>query len=111
MVELYCTLSAEATSPTHPAHGYFITRYEWTRREVIQAFESVAAEGRLSAATTPTAAAIATISLMDGLQVQWLLDRTVVDMPEELSRFFRGIVTGFDLESLESLLDRKVDLG
>jgi len=111
VVELYCTLSAEATSPTHPAHGYFITRYEWTRREVIQAFESVAAEGRLSAATTPTAAAIATISLMDGLQVQWLLDRTVVDMPEELSRFFRGIVTGFDLESLESLLDRKVDLG
>ena len=111
VVALYCTLSAEATSADHPAHAYFLNRYEWTRREVTRSFDQIAEEGRLSSATTPTAAAIATISLMDGLQVQWLLDRTVVDMPEELSRFFRGIVTGFDLESLESLLDRKVDLG
>ena len=34
VVELYCTLSAEATSADHPAHAYFLNRYEWTRREV-----------------------------------------------------------------------------
>ena len=27
IVELYATLSAEATSPDHPAHGYFQERY------------------------------------------------------------------------------------
>lgn len=108
VVELYCTLSAEATSPAHPAHDYFLRRYEWTRREVTASFEAVAADGRLSGAITPRAAAIATISLMDGLQVQWLLDRSVVDMAEELARYFRSIVLGFDLESLEAALDEKV---
>ncbi len=109
VVELYCTLSAEATSTDHPAHDYFVRRYAWTRREVQLAFEEVRNDGRLASTMTPTAAAIATISLMDGLQVQWLLDRDVVDMADELARFFRGLVSGFDLESLEAVLDAHQD--
>lgn len=109
VVELYCTLSAEATSPDHPAHQYFINRYEWTRQEVGKSFEAVHAEGRLAAGMTPHTAAVATLALMDGLQVQWLLDRRVIDMADELARYFRGIVSGFDLESLASFLDGKVD--
>jgi hypothetical protein len=30
--------------------------------------------------------------MMDGLQVQWLLDRQSVDMAEGLETYFRGIV-------------------
>ena len=30
--------------------------------------------------------------MMDGLQVQWLLDRDVVDMADELSIYLHGIV-------------------
>lgn len=92
VVELYCVLSAEATAPDHPAHDYFVNRYEFTRRTIAGAFESLVAEGRVQAGLTPTRAAISTIALMDGLQVQWLLDRSVVDMAQELREFFSSVV-------------------
>ncbi|CAH0220369.1 HTH-type transcriptional regulator SrpR [Microbacterium oxydans] len=91
VVELYCTLSAEATSPDHPAHGYFVRRYEYVRRNIQRAFGELEAEGRLRSGMTPTRAAVALIAMMDGLQVQWLLDRTVLDMAEEL----RALISAF----------------
>ena len=87
VVELYCTLSAEATSPDHPAHEYFVRRYALTRATVAAAFARLAETGRLVDGTDPRRAAIATLALMDGLQVQWLLDRDIVDMPSALREF------------------------
>jgi AcrR family transcriptional regulator len=90
VVELYCILSAEGTAPDHPAHEYFVGRYEFTRGNLRAAFESLERQGRLMAGITPQRAAVATIAMMDGLQVQWLLDREVIDMADELQRFFRA---------------------
>ncbi len=87
VVELYCTLSAEATSPDHPAHGYFVRRYVYTRQNIERGFANLDAEGRLRAGVTPYRGAVALIAMMDGLQVQWLLDRSVVDMADELRAF------------------------
>ncbi len=92
VVELYCMLSAEATAPDHPAHEYFVGRYEYTRGSIRAAFESLQSQGRLMAGVTPQRAAVATIAMMDGLQVQWLLDRDVVNMSEELRKFFGAFV-------------------
>lgn len=92
VVELYCVLSAEATAPDHPAHEYFTGRYETTRANLGAAFESLEAEGRLRPGVTPQKAAVATIAMMDGLQVQWLLDRDLIDMSEELKTFFTSFV-------------------
>jgi len=92
-VELYCTLSAEATSPDHPAHAYFVRRYEVTRGIVRDAFEDLERRGMLRDGVTPFGAATATIAMMDGLQIQWLLDRTLLDMAEELRLFLREVTT------------------
>ncbi|WES63067.1 TetR/AcrR family transcriptional regulator [Microbacter sp. GSS18] len=105
VVELYCTVSAEATDPAHPAHDYFVRRYEYVRESTKLAYEKVAAAGRLLPGVDPYRAAVATIAMMDGLQVQWLLDPTSTDMAEALAEFFRGLVTGFDLDGLEQALD------
>jgi AcrR family transcriptional regulator len=86
VVELYCTLSAEATTPGHPAHEYFVRRYETTRQTLIEAFADLDTRGLLHAGITPEIAARSTIAFMDGLQVQWLMDRTQLEMPEELQR-------------------------
>jgi AcrR family transcriptional regulator len=86
VVELYCTLSAEATTPGHPAHEYFVQRYETTRGTLTEAFTDLEARGLLRPGITPDAAARSTIATMDGLQVQWLLDRTSLDMADELRR-------------------------
>ncbi|MET0297709.1 MAG: TetR/AcrR family transcriptional regulator [Microbacterium sp.] len=105
VVELYCTLSAEATSPDHPAHAYFVNRYKYVRESITGSFERVEAAGRLLPGVDPLRAAVATVALMDGLQVQWLLDPTTTDMAAALSEFFRGFVRGFDMVSLEQALD------
>jgi AcrR family transcriptional regulator len=86
VVELYCTLSAEATTPGHPAHEYFARRYETTRGTLTEAFADLDARGLLQPGITPAIAARSTIAFMDGLQVQWLMDRTQLEMPEELQR-------------------------
>nr|WP_274637000.1 TetR/AcrR family transcriptional regulator [Microbacterium bovistercoris] len=95
VVELYCTLSAEATTSDHPAHDYFIQRYEFVRTATTAVFERVAAAGRLAPGVDPYRAAVATIALMDGLQVQWLLDRSATDMARELNSFISGLVRDF----------------
>ena len=105
IVELYCTLSAEATSPTHPAHEYFVNRYRFVRDSITGAFRRVAAAGRLAEGIDPDRAAVNTIALMDGLQVQWLLDPASTDMAEALHDVFRSMIRGYDLVSIEQALD------
>ena len=92
IVELYCVLSAEATGADHPAHGYFTARYARTRAMTRTAFEEVAREGGLRPGTDPAAAAARLIALMDGLQVQWLLDRGAVDMAAEVRGHLDGLL-------------------
>jgi AcrR family transcriptional regulator len=83
-VELYCTLSAEATSPSHPAHAYFTKRYESTRAALVHAFSDLRDQELMADGVGPDAAARSTIAMMDGLQVQWLFDRSALDMAVEL---------------------------
>lgn len=92
VVELYCTLSAEATTPDHPAHDYFVRRYRFTVGSLANTFGRAAERGALRPGVSPDSAARATVAMMDGLQVQWLLDRDSVDMAEELEVYLRGIV-------------------
>jgi len=92
VVELYTTLSAEATSPDHPAHAYFIGRYAYTITNLSRAFERCGELGLLHEGVDPASAAKSTVALMDGLQVQWLLDRDSIDMGAELDRYLRSLV-------------------
>lgn len=92
VVELYCTLSAEATSPDHPAHDYFQRRYAWTLENLGRRFEALAEQGRLLPGVTPGSAARSTVALMDGLQVQWLLDRSSVDMADEIALHLERLI-------------------
>lgn len=93
VVELYCTLSAEATSPDHPAHDYFVDRYQWTTANMTRAFGDLQQQGLLRNGVTPERAARSTIAMMDGLQVQWLLDRDSVDMAEDLRDHLTGLTS------------------
>lgn len=84
VVELYCVLSAEATAPDHPAHEFFVRRYEVLRERISRAFERVREAGQLREGVDPERAAIRLVAIWDGLQVQWLLDRDSLDMADEL---------------------------
>lgn len=93
LVALYCVLSAEATDPDHPAHGYFQRRYAWVRGTMTEAFAEMQRLRQLRPGIVPAAAARQLAALMDGLQVQWLLDNGSVDMPAEVAAFLEAITT------------------
>lgn len=80
IVELFVVLSAEATSPEHPAHAYFVERYRESVAMATQAYRQAREEGALRDDVDPDAAGPQLIALMDGLQVQWLLDGGATDM-------------------------------
>lgn len=77
IVELFVTLAGEATAPTHPAHDFFVARYASLHGMVARGYREAAADGRLRPGVDPGDAARRLIAVMDGLQVQWLLDRSV----------------------------------
>jgi AcrR family transcriptional regulator len=91
IVRLYAILSTEATAGDHPAHDHFVVRYTRTRAFVREAFELLDGTGLLAAGVDAESAAIGTIAMMDGLQTQWLIDPTVVDMPAQLACYLSSV--------------------
>ncbi|GAA2025896.1 hypothetical protein GCM10009839_25250 [Catenulispora yoronensis] len=92
IVQLYTVVAGEATSAEHPAHEYFTGRYHSFAAIVRRALEEVEAVGGLAADASVTDETATIIAIMDGLQVQWLLDPEAVDMPEVLEAQIATIV-------------------
>lgn len=87
-VELFTMLAAASTSPDHPGHDYFRERYAWLRGMVEEALEELEQEGELRRRADPETIATQALALLDGLQVQWLLDRGAIDMERLMRAFF-----------------------
>jgi AcrR family transcriptional regulator len=80
IVQAYVVLSAESVTDDHPGREYFQKRYETLREEVASAFRNVCAERGVTAPETVDLASSSILAVMDGLQVQWLLDPDAVDL-------------------------------
>jgi AcrR family transcriptional regulator len=92
LIELQCVLAAEATSAEHPAHAYFQRRYATLRAEATVAFAELAENGQLSPVTTPESLAKMVIALVDGLQLQWLLHPSDIDVEAEVRTFIHAFI-------------------
>lgn len=84
LVALYAVLSAEATSADHPAHAYFVKRYERIVGGTARALQNARRAGLLRPGLDPEDLAVSLVALMDGLQVQWLLGARPINMAERL---------------------------
>ncbi|MEU1338972.1 TetR/AcrR family transcriptional regulator [Streptomyces sp. NPDC005827] len=91
LAELHCVLSAEATSEDHPAHAFFRHRYRAARKLLAKALGKAAAEGGIRSGLSPEAQAILLLGVLDGVQLQWLLDPDEVDMRETVSAFLADL--------------------
>ncbi|MBM7503719.1 TetR/AcrR family transcriptional regulator [Agromyces aurantiacus] len=80
IVQAYVVLSAESVTDDHPGREYFQKRYETLRGEVARAFRVVCAERGVTAPETVDLASASILAVMDGLQVQWLLEPDAVDL-------------------------------
>ncbi|MET7689122.1 hypothetical protein ABZT06_14305 [Streptomyces sp. NPDC005483] len=87
-LRLLAVMSSEASSASHPAHAWFVERYDRVRTLVENGFRSDIAQGRLPADIEAAKAAYAFVALWDGLQLQWLID-PAFDLVAALSKGLR----------------------
>lgn len=80
LVALHVVLSAEATDPQHPAHDSFRERYRHLRHQDDASFSRLQQDGELRSDLDPRRVGQLVTAMMDGLQLQWLLDPDGVDM-------------------------------
>ena len=93
LVELHVIVSAEGTSAEHPLRDYFVRRYASVVDLTRRAFERAATEGQVQPGVDCASAARTLVALMDGLQIQWLLDPDHVDMAGDLRRYLQPLLT------------------
>lgn len=77
LIELQSIISSEATARDHPAHAHYAKRYEDFRRFVTSVFTTIGDAGELQSSMAPSVLAEIFIGLIDGVQLQWLYDRSV----------------------------------
>ena len=79
LIELFLTLSTEATNPQHPARDWAVKRYERTVRLGISYLKEARAMGEVLPMDDKQleVESRSVFALMDGLQLQWLLDPSI----------------------------------
>jgi AcrR family transcriptional regulator len=89
LVQLFTTLVAESIYEQHPGHEFFIQRYQTTRNEAIEAIKFGQAEGYIRTDIAAENLVVMLYAMMDGLQIQWLLEPETIDMAGTFSQFVR----------------------
>ena len=80
IVQTYTVLSAESVTDAHPGQAWFQGRFSGLRAILTDALAQVCGPENVRPAAELEAAAEAIIAVMDGLQIQWLLDPDAVDL-------------------------------
>ncbi|ARF55185.1 TetR/AcrR family transcriptional regulator [Streptomyces gilvosporeus] len=86
IVQTYTVLSADSVTEDHPARVFFESRFRAVREAMAVALRAEFGDS-LPGGLTPERAAPLLVAVMDGLQLQWLLDPEQVDMPAAFRDF------------------------
>jgi AcrR family transcriptional regulator len=89
LTSLYAIVSAEATDSEHPSHEQFADRYRSTAQRAGDLLRAGQEAGEVRPDVDPELAARLISAVMDGIQLQWLLDESV-DMVPLFEEFVRG---------------------
>jgi AcrR family transcriptional regulator len=82
LVQLFNLLVAESISLDHPAHEYFMERYQRGREHWTQVITQAQQAGEIRSDLSAETLAQLLFAMMDGLQVQWLLEPEKINMSE-----------------------------
>jgi AcrR family transcriptional regulator len=86
-VRMFTVLAGDSVTADHPAHGFFQARYERLREQLGPPLD---AAYRRAGRQGPSIAVV--LAVLDGLQLQWLLEPERFDMAEEFSSFLAVIL-------------------
>jgi AcrR family transcriptional regulator len=80
IVRLFTILAAESVDADHPAHAWFVGRYQQRRGQLAARLAQEQREGHIAAGVDTDRAAAQILAMFDGLQIQWLMDPEATDM-------------------------------
>ncbi|MFE3204423.1 TetR/AcrR family transcriptional regulator [Embleya sp. NPDC059237] len=83
LIELFVSMAAAGSDPEHPAHAFFAERYPRVRGQIRELLARQARNGVIESAIPPERLAALVLAVADGIQLQWLNDRSV-DMEQAL---------------------------
>jgi AcrR family transcriptional regulator len=92
LVRLFTVLVAEGVAEDHPAHQHFVDRYQTIRRRLLGRLRQAQVAGEIREDVDLEALVPVILAVMDGLQIQWLLDQRV-DMAASF-RAFAALLRG-----------------
>ncbi|WP_067688624.1 TetR/AcrR family transcriptional regulator [Nocardia jejuensis] len=81
LVRLFTVVTSEAVTADHPAREWVINRYRMLQTFLATALDDGIADGDFRPGIDTAALARQIFAMMDGLQLQWLIDPQGVDMP------------------------------
>jgi len=93
LVQTYAVLSAESVTEDHPGREYFQQRYNTLRAEAAHALRVMCEQEGITEPETIDRASASVLAVMDGLQVQWLLDPNDVELAKASEFAIEAIVT------------------
>ncbi|GGQ86181.1 TetR/AcrR family transcriptional regulator [Streptomyces flaveolus] len=88
LVELFVSMAAAASDTAHPAHAHFAERYPVLRERVAAYVRKAMEEGRMTTVVPPERLAVLLLAVADGIQLQWLIDRST-DMEQPIDDVMR----------------------
>lgn len=91
-ISLYMILFAESTTPRHPGGDYFRDRYRRLRRQFAEAFAEMEQAGMLRPGVDARYAAMSTLAVWDGIQLQWMLEPQEISVVAHMRRHLASLV-------------------
>lgn len=82
LVQLFTLLVAEGISHGHPAHEFFIQRYQRERDRMVVSITQAQQADEVRTDIPAETLGVLIFAMMDGLQVQWLLEPEKINMSE-----------------------------
>lgn len=88
LIQLFAVLVGESIRSDHPSHAYFVERYRRGRELYVQQFTRLS-PAELRREVDPAELAALIMAVVDGLQIQWLLDPEKVNLSASLRLFLK----------------------
>lgn len=97
IVRLFTALEGEAVDATHPAHAWLAEHHQRVVDRVEQALAEAVEDGEARPDVPVARVARLTIAVMDGLQVQWLMDPEGVDMVGDFAAYLVALKARWEI--------------
>ena len=98
LIQLFTVLVSESIREDHPSHAYFVDRYRRGRELYTRQLRNIAGAATRSDVDYDQLAYLI-MAMMDGLQIQWLLDPGKVDLVGAFRVFTKMVLTYLEGES------------